>query len=72
MNGFLESNREELGISKWLSLPHIVGGLDIPDEMAKTTTRNKLIMLPSGNITRTANVENKDAIRKVIHMISNI
>ena len=35
LNGFLESNREELQTNPWLSLSHIMGPLNISGEMTK-------------------------------------
>ena len=48
-NGFLESNRGD-GANPCLALSHIMDPLNISDEMAKTTTQNKLILLLSRNI----------------------
>ena len=64
LNGILESNREGPDINKWVALPRITGGLNIPDEMAKTATRAKFIMLLSKNISHATSEENKDVIRK--------
>ena len=63
-NGFLESNSEELDINQWLALSRIAGGLDISDEMAKPTTRNKLVTLSAMNIPQAAIEGNRDVIRK--------
>ena len=37
--GFLDSNIEVLDINKRLPLSHIMGGLNVPEEMAKNDTR---------------------------------
>ena len=38
-HGFLGSNNAEMDINDWLTLPHIMGGLGISDEMAKKRRR---------------------------------
>ena len=53
-NGLLESNSEGLDINDLLTLSHITGGLGISDEMAKTTTQNKLLTLSPSDISQTA------------------
>ena len=53
-NGFLESNREESGTNPWLALSRIMGPLGISDEMDKTTTRSKIILLLSRNVLHKA------------------
>ena len=45
MGGFLESSREELELSGWLTLSHIPRTLSIVDELTKSTTRRKLISI---------------------------
>ena len=64
VNGFLRSNIDRLDINRRLALSHITGGLGISGEMAKTTTRNKLIMLLARNIPQTTSEKNKQVIRK--------
>ena len=49
-NCFLESNREEMGPNPRLAVSHITAHLKVSGEMAKTTTRTKLILLLSRNI----------------------
>lgn len=51
---FLGSNSGKLGINKCLALSHIAGGFNISDEMAKTTTQNKLLTLSPSDISQTA------------------
>ena len=46
--------------------------LNIPDEMAKTTTRTKLVTLLAKNISQMASAKNKDLFGKVIMAINNI
>ena len=48
----------------WLALSHIMGGLGIPDGSTKTTTRDKLILLSSKNISNSASATNKNSIMK--------
>ena len=52
LNGFLESNREVLDINTWMALSRIMGGVNIPDDMAQTTTQTKLVILLAGNIPK--------------------
>lgn len=42
---FVEINSEEMDINKWLAISHIAGGLNIPNETAKTTIQTQLINL---------------------------
>ena len=60
----LGSNIEELETNPWLDLSRIIWGLGIPDEMAKTTTRNKSITLSAHNISQNRERGNKNAVRK--------
>ena len=48
LNGFLESNREGSGANLWLALSHIMGPLNISEEMAKTSARTNLIIIADG------------------------
>lgn len=50
--------------NKWLALSHITGGLNIADEMAKTTTQTKLIMVYARSVPQTIRGENRDVISK--------
>ena len=63
-NGFLESNREELETNSWWALSHITGPLNFPDEMAKSATRNKLILSLPRNISQSASGKVKYDIGK--------
>ena len=63
-DGFLESNREEAETNPWLALSHITGPLNIPDDMAKTTTRKKSIALLARGAHRTIDEKNINVLRK--------
>ena len=63
-DGFLERNREDLGANPWLALSHIMRPLNISGELAKSTTRMKLILLSPQNIPQTVSDNGKDEITK--------
>ena len=46
-----------------LDLSNITGALNIPDEVAKSTTRKKIILLATRNISQTVSDKGTDAIR---------
>ena len=48
--GLIDSNRDDLDLNSWLALAHIIGGLNITDEMTNSTTRAKLLRLLARNI----------------------
>ena len=60
----LEGDREELGGNPRLALSHILDPLNIPAEVAKTTTWQKLILLLARNITQTIGDKDKNVLRK--------
>ena len=64
LNGALESNSDGVDINEWQGSPRISGGLNIFDEMAKTTTQHKLYMLAARYIFQAASGMNKDVLRK--------
>ena len=63
-NGSVESNREESETKPWLVLSHITGILNIPEEVAKSATRKRLILVPSRSISQSVTRNGKDEIRK--------
>ena len=52
LNGFLESNREELENNSWLSLGHLPKRLNISGNLTKDTSHHILRMLLSENISQ--------------------
>ena len=63
-NGLLDINIAELQANPRLALSRIMGPLNIADKMAKTATRNKLILLLSRNISQTVGAKGGDVIRQ--------
>ena len=63
LNGFPESNSDGSGTNPRLALSHIMGPLNISDEMAQTTAHRKLLLL-SINICHTVSVKVKEDIMK--------
>ena len=64
LNGFLVSNIEELETDPRLALSHIMGPLNVYDEMDKSADREKLILRLSRNISRTMDEKIKGEIMK--------
>ena len=64
LSGFPESDRDEMRNNAWLGLSRVMSILNIPDEMAETTTQNKSILLLSRNISQTIGGWKKNAISK--------
>ena len=61
--GLIGRNSEELKMNPRLSLPHIMGPLNMPNEIAKTTTREKLISLLARDIPKSISGQDKNALR---------
>ena len=64
LNGFLESNREELLLNPWLGVGYIPGDLNTSDGMTKSMTSVNLRNLLAGNTFQIVTEEMKDKIRK--------
>ena len=76
MNGFLESNREELLLNPWLGVGYIPGELNTSDSMAKSMSSVNLRSLLAENTFQIVTEQMKNQIRgkitcsKTLHRIS--
>ena len=64
MNGFLESNREELLLNPWLGVGYIPGESNTSDSMDKSMSSVNLRSLLAGNTFQIVTENMKSDIRK--------
>ena len=72
LNGFLESNREELLLNPWLGVGYIPGDLNTSDGMTKSMSSVNLRSLIAENIFQIVTEQMKNQIRKKNYLPQNI
>ena len=67
LNCFPESRREEIDLIDWLTISHIAWTLIIDDELTKSMTHRKLLLLLTKTISQTASAKSMGVLRGGYH-----